>query len=103
MSGTGQPQKHFLRAINGFGSDSATGLSSWTASREDPHEVGVGPHQPGGGTAKVAIPRPERPVPERRPSGAVRRPGEWTNGRGADAIVRLQALATRVGFPVTLA
>jgi hypothetical protein len=29
--------------------------------------------------------------------------GEWTNGREADAIVRLQALATRLGFPVTLA
>jgi hypothetical protein len=29
--------------------------------------------------------------------------GEWTNGHGADAIVRLQALATRLGFPVTLA
>ena len=28
--------------------------------------------------------------------------GEWTNGHGADAIVRLQALATRLGFPVTL-
>jgi hypothetical protein len=27
--------------------------------------------------------------------------GEWTNGHGADAIVRLQALATRLGFPVT--
>jgi hypothetical protein len=32
----------------------------------------------------------------------MRRPGEWTNGHGADAIVRLQALATRLGFPVTL-
>jgi hypothetical protein len=29
--------------------------------------------------------------------------GEWTNGRGADAIMWLQALATRLGFPVTLA
>ena len=29
--------------------------------------------------------------------------GEWTNGHGADAIVRLQALATRLSFPVTLA
>jgi hypothetical protein len=29
--------------------------------------------------------------------------GEWTNGHGADAIVRLQALATRLGFPVTRA
>ena len=28
--------------------------------------------------------------------------GEWTNGHGADAIVRLQALATRLGFPLTL-
>jgi hypothetical protein len=31
--------------------------------------------------------------------------GEWTNGHGADAadaIVRLQALATRLGFPVNL-
>jgi hypothetical protein len=27
---------------------------------------------------------------------------EWTNGHGADAIVRLQALATRLGFPLTL-
>jgi hypothetical protein len=29
--------------------------------------------------------------------------GEWTNGRGADAIMRLHALATRLGFLVTLA
>jgi hypothetical protein len=29
--------------------------------------------------------------------------GEWTNGHGTDAIVRLQALAVRLGFPVTLA
>jgi hypothetical protein len=29
--------------------------------------------------------------------------GEWTNGHEADAVVRLQALATRLGFPVTLA
>jgi hypothetical protein len=28
--------------------------------------------------------------------------GEWTNGHGADAIVRLQALATRLGLPLTL-
>jgi hypothetical protein len=28
--------------------------------------------------------------------------GEWTNGHGADAIVRLQALAMRLGFPITL-
>jgi hypothetical protein len=28
--------------------------------------------------------------------------GEGTNGHGADAIVRLQALATRLGFPVAL-
>jgi hypothetical protein len=28
--------------------------------------------------------------------------GEWTNGHGANAIVRLQALATRLGFSVTL-
>ena len=28
--------------------------------------------------------------------------GEWTNGHGADAIVRPQALATRLGFPLTL-
>jgi hypothetical protein len=28
--------------------------------------------------------------------------GDWTNGHGADAIVRLQALATRLGFPLTL-
>jgi hypothetical protein len=28
--------------------------------------------------------------------------GEWANGHGADAIVRLQALATRLGFPLTL-
>ena len=27
--------------------------------------------------------------------------GKWTNGHGADAIVQLQALATRLGFPVT--
>jgi hypothetical protein len=27
--------------------------------------------------------------------------GEWTNGHGADAIVRLQALATRLGVSVT--
>ena len=33
---------------------------------------------------------------------ACARPGEWTNGHGADAIVRLQALATRLGFPLTL-
>jgi hypothetical protein len=26
--------------------------------------------------------------------------GEWTNGHGADAIVRLQVLATRLGFPI---
>ena len=29
--------------------------------------------------------------------------GEWTHGRGAEAIVRLYALATRLGCPVTLA
>jgi hypothetical protein len=28
--------------------------------------------------------------------------GEWTYRRGADAIMRLQALAPRLGFPVTL-
>jgi hypothetical protein len=28
---------------------------------------------------------------------------EWTNGRGADAIVRLQALSMRLRFPVTIA
>jgi hypothetical protein len=26
--------------------------------------------------------------------------GEWTNGRGADAIARLRALAERLGYPV---
>jgi hypothetical protein len=53
---------------------------------------------------RVRLDTPRLVVPRLalRPSCNHRTPKVRTNGHGADAIMRLQALATRLGFPLTL-